>query len=97
MGILGQMLLSAWALESPFLAWSELSLLLLGFLPIRLLLYEPPAPALDVTHSILNVLSLVPLGVGKELVVPCIFATQREILSMFMCSRALDAQMAWVL
>lgn len=58
---------------------------------------NPPAPALDVTHSFFNVLSLVPLGVGKELVAPCIFATQGEIMSMFMCSRALDAQMAWIL
>lgn len=58
---------------------------------------NPPAPALGVIHSFLNVLSLVPLGVGKELEVPCTFATQGEIMSMFMCSRALDAQMAWVL
>lgn len=50
MGILGQMLLSAWALESPFLAWSELSLLLSGFLPIHLLLYEPSCASLG-RHS----------------------------------------------
>lgn len=72
----------------------------LGLKPSPLLSWfspGPPAvvwrtytPAIGLTHSFLS------LRVGRGVVALCIFATQGESMSIFLCSRALDTQMVWM-